>query len=119
MERELKIGGVVVFIDPHRMEQMALITAIHGDPQGRIYAWDKDDPDRKGPSRLEMPEDGPHWPCINLVIVSPNHECQDPYGRQLERHTSIVHQTNSSAIGNCFRFEDEKLLDILRQPTVS
>lgn len=133
MERELRIGGVVVFIDPHRMEQMALVTAIHGDPLGRqamprrepnpnpqgsddTYLYEKDD---DGNPIVDYTEPGEHWPCINLVIVSPNQDCQDPYGRQLERHTSIVHQSDSSAVGNCFRFEDEDLMDQFRQPTVS
>jgi hypothetical protein len=142
MERELRIGGVVVFIDPHRMEQMALVTAIHGDPLGRqarprrkaveecseeelkrmdvdsnkIYAYERGE---DGNPIVDYAEPGEHWPCINLVIVSPNQDCQDPYGRQLERHTSIVHQSDSSAVGNCFRFEDEALMDQFRQPTVS
>lgn len=145
-QQELKIGGVVVFIDPHRMEQMALVTCIHGDPQGRQMVarrkdakdctaeeresgrWrvDKHDPpiyayevDEAGDDIYDYGEPGENWPCINLVIVSPNTDCQDPYGRQLERHTSIVHQSNSSAVGNCFRFEGEKLMDQFRQPTVS
>lgn len=120
-QQELKIGGVVVFIDPHRMEQMALVTAIHGDPLGRTYKLREDgdggELDEEGNPVMENP--GSNWPCINLVIVSPNTDCQDPYGRQLERHTSIVHQSNSSAVGNCFRFEGEKLMDQFRQPTVS
>lgn len=140
-ERELTIGSVVVFIDQHRMEQQALVTCIHGDPLGRkviprrkpateedkgkpgvyvddngIYAYETDD---QGVVVNDYEEPGQHWPCINLVIVSPNSECQDPYGRQLERHTSVVHQTNSSAVGYCFRFEDERLMTELRQPTVS
>lgn len=144
--RELKIGGVVIFIDSHRMEHKALVTCIHGDPQGRQAAtirkaadelteeekasgeWelDKHDPpiyankvDEKGCMIVEHGEPGEDWPCINLIIVSPNQDCQDPYGRQLERHTSVVHQSNSSAVGYCFRFEDERLMTELRQPTVS
>jgi hypothetical protein len=144
MERKLEIGGVVVFIDAHRMEQKALITCIHGDPLGRgvnpvrkaateltedekehyeldghrppIYAYKLDE---NGCREVEYTEPGSSWPCINLIIVSPNDECQDQYGRQLERHTSVVHQSNSSAQGYCFRFEDEVLDRSLRQPTVS
>ena len=145
-QRELKIGDVVVFIDAHRIELKSLVTCIHGDPQGRQaittrksasllteeekasgeWELDKHDPplyankvDEKGSMIVEYEEPGEHWPCINLVIVSPNPDCQDPYGRQLERHTSVVHQTNSSAVGYCFRFEDERLMTELRQPPVS
>lgn len=145
-QQELKVGGVVVFIDSHRMEHKALVTCIHGDPLGRQMVnrrksakdcteeerasghWriDKYDPpmyvyeiDENGQDIYDYGEPGESWPCINLVIVSPNPECQDPYGRQLERHTSVVHQSNSSAVGYCFRFEDERLRTELRQPTVS
>jgi hypothetical protein len=145
-KQELTIGGVVVFIDQHRLEHKALVTCIHGDPQGRqmrehrksakeltdeekasgkwrvdqwdppIYAYEVDE---NGNDLVDYGEPGEDWPCINLVIVSPNTDCQDPYGRQLERHTSVVHQSHSSAVGYCFRFEDERLKTELRQPTVS
>jgi len=98
-ERKLDIGGVVIYIDEHRCEHFALVVAIHGDPNGY------DDKNR--------------WPCINLVIVSPNGECQDQYGRQIQRHASVVHQKDNSAHGMCFRFIDEKLDPSMRQPTVS
>jgi hypothetical protein len=142
MERELIIGDVVVFINKHRMEQKALITAIHGDPRGRqmtprrkavkdcseeelsklkpdlhdLYAYEVDE---DGKHVYDYAEPGQRWPCINLVIVAPNTECKDPYGRQLERHSSVVHQTDSSAIGYCYRFVDERIKTELRQPTIS
>lgn len=123
MEQQLEIGGVVVFIDSHRAEHNALVTCIHGDPLGRAIKprpegveleWDKD-----GNLVPDYDEPGTGWPCINLLIVSPTEECQDQYGRQLERYTSVVHQSNSSAQGFCFRFLDEKLDPAMRQPTVS
>jgi hypothetical protein len=117
MERELKIGEVVVFIDSHRAEHKALVTCIHGDPQGRKVTGGHEAED--GSYVVEYDEPGTDWPCINLLIVSPNEDCQDQYGRQLERHTSVVHQSNSSAQGYCFRFEDEVLDPTMRQPTVS
>jgi hypothetical protein len=132
-QRELVIGGVVVFIDQHRIEHRALVNCIHGDQLGRqVVPRRKPNPNPKGSDDTyiyetdddgvilnDYVEPGEHWPCINLVIVSPNPDCQDPYGRQLERHTSVVHQSNSSAVGYCFRFEDERLMTELRQPTVS
>lgn len=131
MERELAIGGVVVFIDSHRAEHKALVTCIHGDPLGRqvmprrkpapasseeIYEYETDE---NGAIVNDYGEPGESWPCINLLIVSPIEECQDQYGRQCERHTSVVHQSSSSAQGFCFRFEDEKIDPSVRQPTVS
>lgn len=126
-QRMLEIGGLVVFIDMHRAEHNALVTAIHGDPLGRTVM-----PRRKSDNadEYETDEDGTilndygppgegGWPCVNLLIVSPTPECQDQYGRQLERHASVVHQADSSAHGYCFRFTDEKLDPAMRQPTVS
>jgi hypothetical protein len=113
-----------VFIDSHREEHNALVTCIHGDPEGRkATCRTKDDgeyeSDEDGHILMDHGEPGTEWPCINLVIVSPNEDCQDQYGRQLERHTSVVHQSNSSAQGYCFRFPGEKLDPAMRQPTVS
>lgn len=116
MERKLEICSTVVFIDGHRQEQDALVNCIHGDPEGRVWQSSNNPEDA---ADGEWVEPGSDWPCINLVIVSPNEDCQDQYGRQLERHTSVVHQSHSSAVGYCYRFRDEKLLARHRQPTVS
>jgi len=147
MNRELKIGQHIVFIDAHRRERDALLTAIHGDPQGRmtissrksaaelteeekasgkwqvdshdppIYAYEVDD---KGQMVVEYKEPGEHWPCVNLVVISENGDAQDQYGRQIdERHTSIVHWNDSTAVGYCFRFADEEVDWSKMQPTIS
>ena len=112
-KQQLVINGVVVFIDAHRMEHNALVTCIHGTPEGDEIPEVKDDDGKV------IQAAGFRWPCINLVIVSPNGDCQDQYGRQLERHTSVVHQAESSAQGYCFRFPDETLDPEMRKPTVS
>jgi hypothetical protein len=133
MDKELVIGGVVVFIDQHRAEQNALITAIHGDPQGRVMmprrtpASDSDgtgrlydyETDENGNHVYDYGEPGAQWPCVNLVLVTPTHACKDQYGRQLERHCSVVHQAQNSAQGYCYRFIDEVIDPMLRQPTVT
>lgn len=133
MERKLEINGVVVYIDEYRREHNALVTAIHGDPLGRIlsprrkpnpkpsgsgdtYVYEKDE---DGNNVVDYGEPGTAWPCVNLVLVSPNKDCQDQYGRQLVRHSSVVHQSQSSAQGFCYRFVDEDLDPTMRQPTVS
>lgn len=132
-QKKLEIGGMVVFIDAHRIEHNAMVTCIHGDPLGRPMmarrtpeAVAKDDynsgayeQDEHGNPVYDYGEPDTAWPCINIVIVSPNVECKDQYGRQLERHTSVVYQSNSSAQGYCFRFASEKLNPMPRQPTVS
>ena len=132
-QRELKIGGVVIFIDSHRAEHNALVTAIHGDSLGRLIMPRRKPKENPGPGEdiydyetdeegaiiNDYGEAGEDWPCVNLLIVSATPECQDQYGRQLERHSSICHMVKNSAHGFCFRFPDEKIDPALRQPTVS
>jgi hypothetical protein len=85
MERKLEIGMCVVFIDEQRKARESLVTSIHGSP------------------------DGPNWPCLNLVVVDSNEGAQDQYGRQTEHPSSVVHWTNSSANGYCWRFVGEEI----------
>jgi hypothetical protein len=98
MERELKIGQHLVFIDADRQERDALLICIHGDSRGAEYKA----PD--GESAIQ-------WPCVNLVVVSKEPGAQDQYGRQTMKdgHTSVVHWTNSSAQGFCWRWPDEEM----------
>ena len=147
MSRELKIGMHVVFIDSHRRERDALVTAIHGDPLGRLVVpsrkaakelteeekasgrWELDvhsppiyayEHGEDGLPVVEHREPGKHWPCINLVVISDNKEAQDQYGRQIDdRHTSVVHQGDSTAVGYCYRFADEGTNWGDMQPTIS
>ena len=144
---EMRIGMHVVFIDEYRRERDALLTAIHGDPQGRMVVpvrkpatelteeekvsgkWELDSHtppiyayqlDEQGYHACDYVEPGKHWPCVNLVVISDNETAQDQYGRQSdERHTSIVHWADSSAQGYCFRFGDEKVDRSAMQPTIS
>jgi len=61
----------VRFWDEHRVEHKALLTAVHG---------------------TIMESQGKAWiPCVNVVYVSNDESKQDPYGRQLERHSSVVY----------------------------
>lgn len=98
MERELKIGQHLVFIDEHRRERDALLICIHGEPKGSKY-------------RLEgESEDRIDWPCVNLVVVCYEEDAQDQYGRQTTKEpSSVVHWANSSANGYCWRFADEEM----------
>lgn len=145
MTRRMKVGMHVVFIDSYRKERDALVTAIHGDEEGRMVIpvrksprdlteeekasglWEVDSHgiyaykhDENGLPEIEYREPGQHWPCINLVVVSENKDAQDQYGRQIdERPTSVVHWKGNSAHGYCFRFADEEVDHALQQPTVS
>lgn len=141
MERELRIGQHLVFIDADRQERDALLICIHGDPQGRLviprrkpmtaedegkpgvysdanglYAYEHDE---KGLLVNDYEEPGQHWPCINIVVVDKNPGAEDQYGRQTSKeHTSIVHWTSSSAIGYCWRFADEEVDWKRMQPSI-
>jgi hypothetical protein len=112
MERELKIGQHVVFIDQDREERDALVIAIHGDPKGRLTMY-KDSKDPTKGFEMILPEEGPNWPCVNLTTVVKDPAAQDQYGRQTVKDgiTSVVHHSHNSAGGFCWRFADEELPD--------
>ena len=85
----VKIGDAVVFVNRVGKKQDAIVTAVWG---ANIY------PDKPLPS-------------INVVIVSEDESKTDSYGRQIERETSIPHQTNQAAHGYYWReFNDESPL---------
>lgn len=128
MNRKLRIGQHLVFIDADREERDALLICIHGDPEGRmvvprrktnpnpkeenfgrdLYIYEKDE---EGNIINDYKEPGQHWPCINMVIVDKHEGATDQYGRQTvkENVTSVVHWTSNSAQGFCWRFADEEM----------
>lgn len=77
---EVKVGDQVVYVDKTGARRPALVTAVWGK---ETYPY----------------EDGT-GPTINLVFVSDDATKQDPYGRQIERETSIVHHSLQTAPGN-------------------
>ena len=77
----VKIGDAVIFVDPVGQPRPALVTAVWGQ-----YATPM------SPA-----------PGVNLVIVSEDPFRDDTYGRQIERSTSVVHQSNQPAHGNYWR----------------
>lgn len=84
---EVKIGNHVIFTDSHRRQHSALLTAVWG-----------------GPPESAIPENPP---AVNLVYVVDDETRDDPYGRQIERETSVVHRMFNSAGGNCWHLPDE------------
>lgn len=72
----MKIGEAVVYVDQFGNERPAVLTAVWGE----------------GPT-----------PAVNLVFVSDDAEKRDTYGRQIERETSVVHQSSQSAHGRFWR----------------
>ena len=77
MSEKLEVGCCVTFTDQRYVDHDALVTAIHGDPGQK--------------------------PCVNLVFVRGEEDRQDCYGRQTEHESSVVHATNNSAGGYCWR----------------
>lgn len=62
-DKQTKVGDTVTFIDSLRKEIPALVTAV----------W--------SPT------------CINLIVVSEDINKTDTYGRQIERHTSVMNKS--------------------------
>ena len=77
-KREQKVGDVVVFHDPVGQAHNALVTAW----------WSET--------------------CCNIVIVSGDTAKRDDYGRQIDRHTSLNHKSETVAHGYYWRWPDEE-----------
>ncbi len=84
MAKELNVGDAVVWIDEHRVEHPALVTRV----------W----PQMSGDARE---------PGVNLVFVVKDESKTDPYGRQIERRTSVCHSTVQPAGAYCWKRVDE------------
>jgi len=67
---QVNVGQAVKFVNERGVEHDALVTEVGGDDVN---------------------------PCINLMFVSTNKEKMDSYGRQIERHSSVVHKLLQSA----------------------
>jgi len=73
----VELGGFVTYVDSSGQEQFALVTAIHGSPENN--------------------------PSINVIFVSDDETKTDAYGRQIERETSVVHESDQGAHGNFWK----------------
>lgn len=85
-ERQVHVGDVIVYTDEHYKDHNALVTIVWGE-----HHPGTDD-----------------WPALNLVHASGDPSKEDPYGRQIERPTSIPHVSGQQAPGVCWRFPDEE-----------
>lgn len=81
--RQPVIGQSVKFTDAHGQGHAALVTAVHGSARAD---WQ---------------------PSLNLVFVTDDTSKTDPYGRQIERHTSVVHRFVQGANGMFWQFNEE------------
>lgn len=73
----VKLGQHVIYIDEHRQEHDAIVTAVF-DSMGNL-------------------------PGINCIYVSMDATREDPYGRQTERATSVVHIDAQPAKAVCWK----------------
>lgn len=105
----MNIGDHCTFVDSLGKHHAGLITAIHGfqatGPDGTLT---EDDVRRHNanltPEMIERTVAAyagkpASPPSINVVFVSDDESQRDPYGRQIVRNTSVVHQSNQSAHG--------------------
>lgn len=76
----VEIGDGVIFVDEHGVAHSALVICVFTGMSG---------------------EDG--QPGVNVVIVEPDPEREDSYGRQIARHTSVVHESAQPAHGMFWR----------------
>lgn len=73
---DVKVGDVVVWISELRVEHDALVTA--------VWPWGN--------------QGGP--PSLNLVFVAKDENKSDNYGRQVERSTSVPHESRQPRFGH-------------------
>jgi hypothetical protein len=78
VELEPMIGQSVSYVDSHGVERSALVTAVFPGMQGQMAG-------------------------INVVYVSGDESRKDGCGRQIERATSVCHQSAQPAHGNYWR----------------
>lgn len=82
MERNFDLNSQIIFVDSHGVAHSAL------------------------PTKWWGPMCGPQLGC-NLLYVSGDDTKTDPYGRQIERATSVVHKFAQSAPGMYWCWPDE------------
>ena len=86
MGRTLTIGDSIIYVDPYGQRCPALVTVVWG---------------------AEYHEQHGTQPGCNLVYVSRDGTKEDPYGRQIERNTSVVHLSVQPAHGCYWCWPDE------------
>lgn len=75
---DIKVGDNVVFVDEHSKEHNAIVICAFSAPHIK-------------------------YPSVNVVHVSDDESKSDSYGRQIERRTSVPHQSNQPAHGMYWR----------------
>lgn len=101
MERKYEHNAAIIYVDPQGQQHLGIVTSWWGAPGA---SWD-------GPVYGNPPPDAYQSPIgepgCNLVYVSSDQMKKDPYGRQIERATSVVHKSKQPAGGNFWCWPDE------------
>ena len=112
MERQYEVGQHVKYIDSHRKAHDALVliwwhdVLAYKEPQQAFDAAGSDDLIEVQPDMTtKVIRD--REPGCNMVLVDPDPQKDDTYGRQIRRETSIVHLSNQPARANCWCWPDE------------
>lgn len=95
MERRYEIGQTVIFVDAKGKAHDALVTAW----------WMQPGLDHRS-CNTGVPTEGTSVGC-NVVYVVSEPDKADPYGRQIERETSVVHKSGQTAPGMYWCWPDE------------
>lgn len=91
MTRKYDHDSQVIYVDPKGKPHTALVTIWWNDVS--TYRSDQGEPG------------------CNVVYVSDDQQKSDPYGRQIERATSVVHKMKQPAPGNYWCWPDEIGMD--------
>ncbi len=105
MDRSFTIGSKVIFFDSNRVAHEALVTNwFHAGQDGETLAEYR--------ARNGITDDSVvYMPCCNIVWVTSDKNKEDPYGRQLERATSISYGRGQGLVpfvGYCWAWPDEE-----------
>jgi len=103
MERKYDHNAAIVYVDPQGVKHSAIVTSWWGAPgadsQGQAEVF--------GSPAIHAYTSETGEPGCNLVCVSGDVAKTDPYGRQIERATSVVHRSKQAAHGNFWHWPDE------------
>ena len=95
-ERQPQVGEPVIFFDSVGMRHNALLTSVHGE---RTITTIKEEG--------KEPVDKEWVPSVNLLVISPDKQRTDTWGRQIERFSSVGHFREYGTWGNIWCFSDE------------
>lgn len=92
----VKIGNHVIFVDAYGKDHSALVTCVFSADE---RCMDEEYAKSIGMAKALTKEEIYRTTSINVVLVVSDKTKQDSYGQQIERFTSIVHESQQQAHG--------------------